>query len=142
MCLVLLYSCAAGVKSTAASLRLLSLRAIANRLVKYDTYAHRTNTLEWYIFLNKLPKGQVKTYPSTHTYMLSFSFSLKEGNGFLGGLPVDQHSCSKPRSCLKFSFVNFNPHEAIISDHLKLGGFQKLCPRQIHLKILRSCVVS
>lgn len=40
---------AAGVKSTAASLRLLPLpprQATANRPVKYDTCTHRTNTLD------------------------------------------------------------------------------------------------
>lgn len=50
VCLVLLYSCSVGVKSTDAALRLLSLKATANRTVKHDTDAHRANTLLRYIY--------------------------------------------------------------------------------------------
>lgn len=38
--MVFLYSCADEVKSTDASLRLLSLKATANMTVKYDTHTH------------------------------------------------------------------------------------------------------
>lgn len=58
VCLVLLYSCGVGVKS--ADLDYYP-QGPANRSVKFDT--HRTNTLDWYIFVNELPKG----HPSIHT---------------------------------------------------------------------------
>lgn len=42
--MVFLYSCADEVKSTDASLRLLSLKATANMTVKYDTHSHAEQT--------------------------------------------------------------------------------------------------
>ena len=58
-------------------------REAANRQLKYDTFTHRANTREGYIFLNKLPRGQVETYtPLIHP---SSAFRLQFGKIYLLG---------------------------------------------------------
>lgn len=62
VCLVLLYSCAVGVKSTAASLRALSLRVSKQD----DETRHETEqTHDEEKLLNKLPGGE-ELHPSGH----------------------------------------------------------------------------
>lgn len=85
VCLASLYSCAVGVKSTAASLRLLSPEWWQTGRWN-TTHPNRTNTLDWYILLNKLPKGQVENsalHPSLHAVTARKS---KENRGFWGVL--------------------------------------------------------
>lgn len=68
-------------------------QGLANRPVKYDTYTHTEQTHLTGIYSKQVAKRSgenLPLHPSIHPFVFSFSFSLKERNGFLGDLPVGQ----------------------------------------------------